>query len=154
MVFFWTGRGNAVDEPLRDPETLKGGMGGVHTLDGLDAGDKNGPRNMVVAELTLGRLAPAPSVMAAAADVRQTVELETEPVEVRYGELEATNGGRGRGNSESDMAVLRGSWLAGRALRRGVRVDDVAVERDTIWMSDETLLRRDIRPGMGSGLPG
>lgn len=70
MVFFWTGRGNAVDEPLRDPETLKGGMGGVHTLDGLDAGDKKGPRNMVVAELALGRLAPAPSVMAAAADVR------------------------------------------------------------------------------------
>lgn len=52
------------------------------------------------------------------------------------------------------MAVLRGSWLTGRALRRGVRVGDVAVERDTIWMSDETLLRRDIRPGMGSGLPG
>lgn len=70
MVFFWMGRGNALDEPLCDPETLKGGTGGDHTLDGLDAGDKKGPRNMVVAELALGRLAPVPSVMVAAADAR------------------------------------------------------------------------------------
>lgn len=86
MTFFWIGgRGSAVVEFALEG-ALKGRVplydGGDHVLDGRDAGERKGLRN-VIAELALGMAGDPTSVMPAAADERYSVEFDTEPAEER-----------------------------------------------------------------------
>ena len=153
IAFFWTGgNGSAVIE-LAFEGALNGRLllcdGGDHVLDGRDAGERKGVRNViVVAELALGILGDPTSVMFAAADDRYNVEVDTEPAEVRYGALEGgldRNGGWGRGSPSAPAALP--SWLM-----RGKRAAPVA-ERETMRI-DSTLPFRPSKSGNESRFPG
>ena len=81
------GKGRAVVEFALDGALSRSalfGSGGDHVLDGRDAGERKGERNViVVAELALGMVGDPTSTSPAAAEARYRVAFDNEPVEER-----------------------------------------------------------------------